>query len=602
MSGMRGRGRTAAIVTGGLVSSLIVLFVPGWWVSTADPSRFAVLATSWISIGAGLFAVRQRPENPIGTWLALSGACGMTAFMVGGESPAIIALSMLTYAAGAGLGCAVVMSYPTGRLDATGQRAVVVGGVIASVTERAITLASFDPTHAIAGWTAPNPLLVPLEGSSLTFVRTAFSVGGVGLLLAIAWLLARRWRGASGPARRTVAPVLAGGIAFVLGAGIVAALEGGGVRGGTLDAIRFVQTFTYGAIPVGLLVGLLRVRMARSAVADLVVELGESPDPAQLRRALATALGDASLDVLLWSKERRAYVDDAGWVVPSPDGIAGRRAVTALERDHAPLAVILHDPALLDDPGLVASVATAVRLTVENDRLQAEVEAQLAEVRASRARIVAATDAERRRIERDIHDGAQQRLVAMSLGLQMAQGKLGPDDDPELVSAVRQASDEVRAALVELRELARGIHPAILTEAGLEAAVRSLVERAPVPARLEVALDRRLPQPIEATAYFIVSEALANVGKHAPGAEACVRLLQSGPTLDVEVRDDGPGGADVTAGSGLRGLRDRVEAVGGSLEVVSPAGGGTSVHAVLPAAGDAGATADAARPAVAASR
>ncbi|MGD0248899.1 MAG: histidine kinase, partial [Candidatus Limnocylindrales bacterium] len=270
---------------------------------------------------------------------------------------------------------------------------------------------------------------------------------------------------------------------------------------------------------------------------------------------------------------------------------AGSRAVTLLERDGDPLAAILHDAALLEDPGLVASVATAVRLTVENDRLQDEVRAQLAEVRASRARIVEATDAERRRLERDIHDGAQQRLVALSLAIGRARGQLKATADPELAATLAQASDEVRAALTELRELARGIHPAILTEAGLESAVRSLVDRAAVSTELEVDLPRRLPGPVEATAYFVVSEALANVGKHARATAASVALSLVGDSLVVEVRDDGAGGADPAGGSGLRGLRDRVEAMAGRLEVTSTSGSGTTIRAVLPAAQDAPATA-----------
>jgi signal transduction histidine kinase len=268
--------------------------------------------------------------------------------------------------------------------------------------------------------------------------------------------------------------------------------------------------------------------------------------------------------------------------VESLEVLAGGRAVTMLEREGSPLAAILHDPALLEDPGLVASVATAVRLTVENDRLQGEVHAQLAEVRESRARIVEATDAERRRIERDIHDGAQQRLVALSLAIGRARGQVGPGADPNLEATLAQASEEVRAALAELRELARGIHPAILTEAGLEPAVRSLADRAAVPVELRADLPRRLPGPVEATAYFVVSEALANVGKHARARSASVDLAMVGDSVTVEVRDDGCGGADPTHGSGLRGLRDRVETIGGTLVATSPVGGGTIIRAILP--------------------
>jgi signal transduction histidine kinase len=253
-----------------------------------------------------------------------------------------------------------------------------------------------------------------------------------------------------------------------------------------------------------------------------------------------------------------------------------------LERGGEPLAAILHDPALLEDPGLVASVATAVRLTVENDRLQDQVRAQLAEVRASRQRIVEATDAERRRLERDIHDGAQQRLVALSMALGRACGQLGSEADPELAAALTQATDEVRAALADLRELARGIHPAILTDAGLEAAVRSLAERSAVPVTLECAVPGRFPAHLEATAYFVVSEGLANAGKHAGASSARVTLAATGGQLVVEVHDDGRGGANPARGSGLRGLRDRVEAAGGRLEVSSPARKGTTVRATLP--------------------
>ncbi|MFI5260057.1 MAG: sensor histidine kinase [Candidatus Limnocylindrales bacterium] len=262
--------------------------------------------------------------------------------------------------------------------------------------------------------------------------------------------------------------------------------------------------------------------------------------------------------------------------------MAGGRALTLLERGGEPLAAILHDPALLDDPGLVTSVATAVRLAVENDRLTQEVKAQLAEVRASRTRIVEATDAERRRFERDIHDGAQQRLVSLSFAIGRARSRLGSDGDPELARTLADASDEVRAALAELRELARGIHPAVLTQAGLGPAVRSLAERSAVPADLDLDLDERLPAAVEATAYFVVSEALANVAKHAGDCTARVSIRESAGTLIVDIADDGPGGADPALGSGLRGLRDRVEAIGGELTVVSPAGLGTRIEATIP--------------------
>jgi signal transduction histidine kinase len=256
--------------------------------------------------------------------------------------------------------------------------------------------------------------------------------------------------------------------------------------------------------------------------------------------------------------------------------------VTYLERDGQPLAAILHDPALAEDPGLVPAVAAAVRLAVDNERLAAEVRSQLNEVQASRARIVEASDAERRRVERNLHDGAQQRLVALSLALRRAQAQLPADAGPELTSTLEGASDQLKTALAELRELARGIHPAILTEAGLGPALRSLARESPVPVTLRLDLPEDLPAPVAAAVYFVSAEALANVAKYAEASSVLLAAEPDGDRLRVEIADDGRGGADPAAGSGLRGLIDRVAALGGWLEVRSPVGTGTRVVARLP--------------------
>lgn len=574
---------TAAILFATLVSAAVPVLVDGWWLDLGAPGRLALAGSCWVSVLAGLIARERRPDNPIGTWLVLSGLLAPEAFMVGAASPVLILLSGAAFVAAAGIGAAIPISFPTGRLDGRAPAALA-SVVVTCALYRVQQVLFFDPVSSIPGWTWRNPFFVALDPEVRRGIEAFDTVYGLAFLLIFGFWLARRWWRLSGPARLSIAPVLAGALLFVTTSLLQAGAGVAGVRGQAMDAVLFVHTLSFCAVPIGLLAGLLRIRMARSAIADLVVELGETPEPAELRRALATALGDPSLEVALWSAEAGAFVDAAGVPVPSLDAVARDRAVTLLERDGVPIAAILHDPALLEDPGLVASVASAVRLTVENDRLQAQLAAQLAEVRASRARIVEATDAERRRVERNIHDGAQQRLVASSLAIGRARGQIGPAADPTLEAALVQASDELRAALAELRELARGIHPTILTEAGLGPAVQSLADRAAVPTELRVALPRRLPAPVEATAYFVVSEALANVGKHARAGSASVGLSLSGEWLVVEVRDDGCGGADAARGSGLRGLRDRVEAVGGSLETVSPAAGGTTIRAVLPAA------------------
>jgi PAS domain S-box-containing protein len=217
----------------------------------------------------------------------------------------------------------------------------------------------------------------------------------------------------------------------------------------------------------------------------------------------------------------------------------------------------------------------------ELHRLYAELHARLEELAASRARIVTAGDVERRRLERNLHDGAQQRLVALSLSLRVALGKL--DSDPAAArEALADAGDELALALEELRELARGLHPAVLSDRGLRAAVETLAGRAPVPVEIAEIPDGRLPEPVEAAAYYLIAEALTNVTKYADASTARVRVALNDASVVVEVSDDGVGGADPASGSGLRGLADRVEALGGSLDVVSPAGAGTSLRAEIP--------------------
>jgi signal transduction histidine kinase len=314
-------------------------------------------------------------------------------------------------------------------------------------------------------------------------------------------------------------------------------------------------------------------------VADLIVELGSPLRPSQVRDAIARTLGDPSLELAFWLPENERYVDPDGRAI-DPEEDSGR-AVTLLEHDGTRLAALVHDAALLDESELVQAVGAAASLALENARLQAELRAQLAEVRASRTRIVEAGDAERRRLERDLHDGAQQRLLGIRLALQLARGRLA-DGGAELDELLAEADAEVVGALDELRALARGIHPALLTEEGLAPALAGLARRAPVPVGLSVC-DGRLPAAVEATAYFVSAEALANIAKHAHASRGSIEVTRRNGRLAIVVSDDGVGGAD-EAGAGLRGLRDRVEALDGRLEVESLPRGGTRVSAVIPCA------------------
>jgi signal transduction histidine kinase len=246
------------------------------------------------------------------------------------------------------------------------------------------------------------------------------------------------------------------------------------------------------------------------------------------------------------------------------------------------VAAIVHDPEL--DPDLVEAAGAAARLALHNTRLQADVRAQLDKVQESRRRIVTAGDEQRQKIERDLHDGAQQRLVALALELRIAQRQLGKDLDPEVERILGAAVDELQVAVEELRELARGVHPAVLTEEGLAGALESLAGRTPMPVEIAAAPEGRLPAEIEAAAYFVACEAIANAVKHSRANLIRVSAERGSGKLVIEVEDDGIGGAKENGGSGLRGLVDRVEAHGGTLRVESEPGHGTRVIGELPCA------------------
>ena len=299
-----------------------------------------------------------------------------------------------------------------------------------------------------------------------------------------------------------------------------------------------------------------------------------------LQDALARTIGDPALVVAHRLPDENGYVDGNGDRVVLPT--AGDRAVAKVVRDGQEVAVLVYDAALDEDPELVDAVCAAATIALENEHLHTEAQARLAELQASRQRIVAAGDAERRRLERNLHDGAQQRLVALALQLRLIQ--TGIRRDPTSAEAlVNSASEQLAESLEELRELARGIHPAVLAH-GLDSALQSLAGRSTVPTAVFSDAPDHLPEQVELALYFVACEALANVAKYADATAASVRLTSATSGVAIEIADDGVGGADETAGTGLRGLADRVEALGGSLLVTSPAGAGTVVTAELPSA------------------
>jgi signal transduction histidine kinase len=319
----------------------------------------------------------------------------------------------------------------------------------------------------------------------------------------------------------------------------------------------------------------------------LLASVSESPTQAEAEAGLQSVLEDPTLELFVWAATEQAYVGADG---SRPDLSASRngRAVTILPHSEQPVGALVHDPRLLDVPAF-HDVVAAASLAIRKDRLAEELHARIdelrrreEEVRESRRRLVEAGDAARQRLERNLHDGAQQRLVSLSLSLRLAQARL--QTSPEAASEILTgASKELAVALEELRQLARGLHPAVLTERGLSAAIDSLRDSAAIDVRVGAVPSERLPEPVEAAAYYIVVEALTNAARYAGAAEARVAVTVAGGVAQVEVADDGLGGAD-PAGSGLRGLADRAEALGGTLLVESPPGRGTVVRASIPLA------------------
>ena len=543
------------------------------------PSLPVVLLVGWSFIGSGLLSWRARPDNRLGPVMTLTGFAWFASVLQEGTAPAVATIGAVfdvSFLAGF---LYVALSFPSGRLQTVLDRTLMVATLGLVFIVQLAGLLFYDPRTDCDRCTANLLELTrndALANGLLQFQRIA----GLVVIAVTVGLLAERLVRASRPQRRIVIPVLlAAIIAFTAFAASVV-VDALGI--GRSDAFGRVAGYAFAVVPVAVLVAFMQQRLARRVLAGLVVELGEPSAALSLAETLSRALGDPSLVLGYWSAPESRYVDIDGKPLELPDPTSGRMA-TVVERAGQPVAVLIHDPALQYNAELVESVCAAAGLTLENERLQAELRARLTELQASRARLVEATEAERRRIERDLHDGTQQRLVSIAISLGLLESKL-PAGSSQARPLVRETRESLMAALAELRELTQGIHPTILTERGLPTALDELCRRAALPAHLQLDLDRRLPDQVESAAYFLVSEALTNAAKHSHATEVRVTAAYAVHVLTVEVADDGIGGAAVGRGTGLAGLTDRVEALGGALTVSSPLGRGTTVHAEFPCA------------------
>ena len=537
---------------------------------TLDLALLDLLA-GYVFIGAGVAVLVWRPANRC-WWLLM--AAGGTWFLptlagVAGENPSLVGFVLagwhyvfLVW---------LLLAFPTGRIGSRRGHLVLTALAVVEAVRSAVRLLLYVPPDGTGCHCVHNRFTPVSNRRWFDLAEDVYPWLLTGLFLLAVAEVVLRWRRSSGTGRRMLTPVLA--LALAVAAQVVYSqlileqVEWAVLRA---DDLFVVVVLLRAVAAYSFVIGLRRTGAARTAVVTMVGELDDAGGTDRLTVALRRALQDPSLELV--------RVTGADVPVPGPG-----RAVTTVDSVDGPVAALVHDEALLEDPGLVSAVAATVRLTVDNERLRRELEARLDELAASRARIIAAGDEERRRIERDLHDGTQQRLVTIGLQLRLALTKLGEGGQPVATEAIARAIADLTDAVAEVRNLAHGIHPAILAEAGLEAALESLVDRSPLEVRTDLDVPVGLLPDVAATAYFCVSEALTNITKHARATHVHVTAAHVDERLELSVADDGVGGARAD-GSGLTGLADRVSASGGSLTVTSPPGQGTLVMVVLPCA------------------
>jgi signal transduction histidine kinase len=570
----------AGLVLGLAVAALILtsdtVELGGVWIA-------ATLFIGWSFVGVGLYAWARRPDNRVGMLMAITGFAWLVAAFGLSDLPLAFTLGQMLGALYFAAAIHLLLAFPDGSLKSQAERLIV--WVAYLVTTIGIfpawlfldSRADFDCSDC-----PDNVLLVERSETAVQVISAVVNVIGAVLVVSVLVVLVRRWRKAGATQRLLLVPVYAGGVALMLLLILTVVLQVGGLDSIAPQIAWIGAMVPFGLVPYLFLSTLVRARMIQSgAVGSLIARLSEVPASGELRNALADALGDPSLEVLYWMPEDGRFVDPKGHAreLPAP---GSARAFTQVERDGRPVAAILHDPLLLDRrDGHVHAIGAAASLALENERLDAELHCKLEELRDSRERMLRIGLEERRRLERDLHDGAQQRLVSMALELRLARARL-QDDPAAAATLLAGATEELDAALGELRELARGIHPAVLSDRGLDTAVETLAHRAPLPVDVDRLPSERLPEAVELAAYFVVAEALTNVAKYAHASRASVSVERSNGRLVVAVSDDGVGGADPGSGTGLRGLADRIAVLEGRLDVDSPPGRGTTVTARIP--------------------
>ncbi|MEO7018036.1 MAG: histidine kinase [Leifsonia sp.] len=474
---------------------------------------------------------------------------------------------------------ALVLCYPAGRVVARFDRVMVFAVLGAFLVRFAGILLFSSRTPAECGCVTNAYALLPSDGADY-WLGLAWRIVGLALMLTVAVRLTMRWFLSTLPARR---------VAFVMPLALLIWCYGTvqdsvsftlGWDGGWL---QFIPPAAIALIPPAFVGGVIYARGLRSRVADLVIVARDKVDRTLWESSLARTLHDSSLRVFWWDEQLPGYETSDG--ERKSDGASvdrPGRSTLAIDSDQGPIALIEHDVALTQDDRLLDAVSSALLLSVDNDRLRHRLERTLQEVRDSRLRIVEEGYLARRRLERDLHDGSQQQLVSLAIGLRIATSKAQAGGNDDVAADLERASAQLADALRELRELARGIHPTVLTDGDLRSALDELAQRSHLPVEVNVDLSERLSEVVEETIYFCVAECLANAAKHSSARNCSVTVARADGAVSVVIKDDGRGGARVESGGGLEGVRDRVEAVDGHAEVQSVAGLGTIIELTIP--------------------
>jgi len=567
-----------------------------------DPLAYGIQVALMVvgTVGAALYWLVWRPGNRLGPALLALALATLGLSLQGASQPVIHSIGVLADAFVHVLIYYAVFIFPQGRLAGRLEKAVLAGVLLYFLVGFAPWFL-FSPVISggapLAGCNElcpPNGLMIADRPSLAAGFGTDISYVVIAALGGALACFAYRLATASRPRKRALVPVYIPAVMLT-----VPVLANNGVFVGlvhldpdTLSRAGWVETVGYILFPYGFLLAVVQAAFfAAAALKKIGGQLGTNPSSARLRAILAEALDDPSLELAFDVRQAGAIGDLAGgFFVDSrgdpcdPMRVGAAQSATALERHGSTVAYIVHDTALETDPELVQAAGHSVLLALESGRLEAELQSQTAELLASRGRIVAASEAERRKIERDLHDGAQQRLMAIQVKLELLRSRI---DDPEIASRLEEIADDATAAVADLRGLAHGIYPAVLRERGLGDALRAVARTAVINVDvIDPGIGRCAPA-VEAAVYFCAIEAIQNATKHAgPGTHLTISLGQRDDDVVFAFVDDGVGfdPLEATGGVGLASIRDRIGAVGGEVEVTSTPGEGTAIRGGVPRA------------------